>query len=82
MFQHSVVELKCTSCTGLYIICAFIVYYNDNGIQSCTFGSDYAVANVTYGLTKMRFKQGIGNTSGFKHFLRCENIKPELLFDM
>ena len=55
------------------------VYDNDNGIQSCTFGSDCAVANVIYG----RFKQGTGDTSTIlKHFLRCENIKPGLLFDM
>ena len=59
-----------------------LLYDNDIGIQSCTFGSDCAVANVIYGLTKMRIKQGTGDTSGFKHFLRCENIKPGLLFDM
>ena len=66
----------------VYQMC-IIVYDNDNGIQSCTFGSDCAVANVIYGITKMRFKQGTGDTSGFKYFLRCENINHAgLLFDM
>ena len=61
----------------------WMVYDNDNGIQSCTFGSDCAVANVIYGLTKMRFTQGTGDTSAIlKNFLRCENIKPGLLFNM
>ena len=41
----------------------WMVYDNDNGIQSCTFGSDCAVVNVIYGLTKMRFKQGTGDKS-------------------
>ena len=73
-------ELKC-NVHPLYGISN--VYDNDNGIQSCTFGSDCAVANVIYGLTKMRFKQCTGDTSAIlKHLLRCENIKPGLLFDM
>ena len=34
------------------------------------------MANVMYGLTKMRFKQSTGDPSGSKHFLSCENTKP------
>ena len=80
LFQHTLLELKCNvhPLEGISnkIRSTLKVYDNDNGIQSCTFGSDCAVANVIYGLTKMRFKQGTGDPSGFKHFLRCENVKP------
>ena len=80
LFQHTLLELKCNvhPLDGISnkIRSTLKVYDNDNGIQSFTFGSDCAVANVIYGLTKMRFKQGTGDPSGFKHFLRCENVKP------
>ena len=79
LFQHSLFELKCNvhPLDGISN-----VYDNDNGIQSYTFDSDCAVANVIYELTKMRFKQGTGDTSAIlKHFLRCENIKLRLLLD-
>ena len=49
------------------------VYDNDNGIQSCTFGSDCAVANAIYG----RFKQGTRDTSAILKHLQnmcyCKN---------
>ena len=80
LFRHSLLELNCIMC--IHWMVYQMLYDNDNGIQSCTFGSDCAVANVIYGITNMRFIQGTGDTSGFKHFLRCENIKPGLLFDM
>ena len=35
----------------------------------------YKVAHLAV-LTKMRFKQGTGDSSGFEHFLCCENTKP------
>ena len=62
-------ELKCNvhllDGTSNKIRSTLKVYDNDNAIQSRTFGSD-CVANVIYGLTKMWFKQGTGDSSGFK----------------
>ena len=53
------------------------VYDNDNGIQSCTFGSYCAVTNV---ITKMRFKQGTGDPMQVALSTFCavknENTKP------
>ena len=81
-FQHTLLELKYNvhpldgTSNKIRRTCTLKVYDTDNGMQSCTFGSDCAGANVTYRLTKMQFKQGTEDSNGFKHFLCCENIKP------
>ena len=50
LFQHTLLELKCNvhPLDGISN-----VYDNDNGIQSCTFGSDCAVALSTFCVVKM-----------------------------
>ena len=36
-------------------------------------------ANVIYSLSKMRYKQGKGDSSGFKLFMKKENVSPGLI---
>ena len=47
-------------------------------ISSDTFGYNCCAVNFVYGMTKMRFKQGKGDPSGFKQFMCQENIKSAL----
>ena len=57
LFQHTLLELKCNvhPLDGISnkIRITLKVYDNDNGIQSCTFGSDCAVALSTFCVVKM-----------------------------
>ena len=48
-------------------------------ITSDTFGRDCCAVNFIIAMNKMRFKQGKGDPSGFKQFLRQNNIKPSII---
>ena len=48
-------------------------------VKSELFGSDCKAANVSYSLSKMRYKQGKGDPSGFKLFMKKENVSPGLI---
>ncbi len=51
-------------------------YDTEHNIKSDIFGSDFCAANLIYGISKMRYKEGKGDPVGFKQFLWQENIKP------
>ena len=82
-FEHTLLELKCNvhplDSISTDIRGAFKKYDKQQNIESSTFGSDCRVGNLIYGLTKMRYKQGKGDSAGFKHFLHQENIKPGVI---
>ena len=50
-----------------------------NSTKSDTFGNDCCAANFLYDMSKMRYKQGRGDPSGFKLFMRFEKIKPGMI---
>ena len=52
---------------------------NHNNITSDTFGRDCCAVNFIIAMNKMRFKQGKGDPSDFKQFLRQHNIKPSII---
>ena len=54
------------------------VYDNQNNVTSDTFGRDCCAVYFIIAMNKMRFKQGKGDPSGFKQFLRQNNIKQSL----
>ena len=47
-------------------------------ISSDTLDTTAVLLILCMGMTKMRFKQGNGDPSGFKQFMRQENIKSAL----
>ena len=47
--------------------------------KSGIFDNDRCAANILKGMSKMRYKQGQGDPSGFKQFMRLENIKPGMI---
>ncbi|XP_050405543.2 uncharacterized protein LOC126821183 isoform X1 [Patella vulgata] len=50
-------------------------YDTDNSVESNTFGSDCRAANLLYGISKMRYKQGKGDLHGFTLFLKKHDLK-------
>ena len=54
-------------------------YDAEMAIQSDTFGRDYSVVNLIYGITETRYKQGKGDPAGFKHLLHQECIKLSII---
>ena len=50
-----------------------------NSTKSDTFGNDCCAAKFLYGMSKMRYKQGRGDPSGLKQFMRLEKIKPGMI---
>ena len=48
-------------------------------VKSELFGSECKTANVIYSLSKMRYKQGKGDPSGFKFFMKKDNVSPGLI---
>ena len=53
------------------------VKYN---IQSNTYSKASRVANLIYGISKLRYKQGKGDPCGFKHFIQSNNIKSGMFY--
>ena len=82
-FEIELLELKCNihPLDGITKKCTNILkeYDNHNNITSDTFGRDCCVVNFIIAMNKIRFKQGKGEPSGFKQFLRQHNIKPSII---
>ena len=47
-------------------------------IKSTLYENDCCAANVTYGLSKMRYKNGKGDPKGFKQYMRKHQIQLKL----
>ena len=82
-FEVELLELKCIihPLDGIAKKCTNIlkVYDNQNNVTSDTFGRDCCAVNFIIAMNKMRFKQGKGDPSGFKQFLRQNNIKQSII---
>ena len=48
-------------------------------VKGNVFGREAAAVNLTYGLSKMRYKNGKGDPKGFKQFMKMQNIKSKMI---
>ena len=56
-----------------------MLYDTEYNNASDTYEKDCCVVNFIYAMTKMRFKQGLGDPAGFKQFLRQQKIKSGII---
>ena len=48
-------------------------------VKGNVFGKEAAAVNLTYGLGKMRYKNGKGDPKEFKQFMKAQNIKSKMI---
>ena len=48
-------------------------------VRGNVFGREAAAVNLTYGLSKTRYKNGKGDPKGFKQFMKMHNIKSKMI---
>ena len=48
-------------------------------VRGNVFGKEAAAVNLTYGLSKTRYKNGKGDPKGFKQFMKMHNIKSKMI---